>query len=59
VEHSQRVNDRFTYRLRNAEKKLENARLIFAPVGTTYENNACSGGEDYTVILGEDLKGKV
>lgn len=54
IEHSSRVTDTLTDGLRNAEPRLANARLIFAPVGTTFENNACSVGEDYTLILGAD-----
>jgi LCP family protein required for cell wall assembly len=56
IEHTNRVNDRFTHHLRNSDKRLEDARLIFAPVGTTFESNTCSPSEDYTIILGEDAR---
>lgn len=56
IEHTNRVSDRFTYHLRASNDKLGNARLIFAPVGTTFENNTCSSSEDYTIILGEDIR---
>lgn len=54
IEHTTRTTDALTDGLRNLEPRLGNARLIFAPVGTTFENNACSVGEDYTLILGAD-----
>jgi LCP family protein required for cell wall assembly len=57
VEHSQRVSDQQTQNLRSSYRGLGNARLIFAPVGTTFENNSCSASEDYTVMLGDDLRG--
>lgn len=56
IEHTSRVSDRFTQHLRNTNRSLDKARLIFAPVGTTFESNTCSGGEDYTIILGEDVR---
>jgi polyisoprenyl-teichoic acid--peptidoglycan teichoic acid transferase len=56
IEHTDRVTDDLTDTLRNVDSRLANARLIFAPVGTTFENNACSVGEDYTLILGADSK---
>lgn len=52
IEHSFRASDKRTDSLRTISKGLQNARLIFAPVGTTFESNACSSGEDYTLILG-------
>ncbi len=58
IEHTERVSDRFTHHLRNADPKLAKARLIFAPVGTTFENNVCSGSEDYTIILGQEYSGR-
>jgi hypothetical protein len=54
IEHTGRTTDALTDGLRGLEPRLGNARLIFAPVGTTFENNACSVGEDYTLILGAD-----
>jgi LCP family protein required for cell wall assembly len=54
IEHTSRTTDTTTDEIRSLEPRLENARLIFAPVGTTFENNACSVGEDYTLILGAD-----
>lgn len=54
IEHTSRTTDNLTDRLRSLLPGLANARLIFAPIGTTFENNACSGGEDYTLILGAD-----
>lgn len=56
IEHTGRVTDSLTDTLRGANAMLGNARLIFAPVGTTFENNACSVGEDYTLILGADSR---
>ncbi len=55
VEHTRRVNDRSTDELRGVDRRLKKARLIFAPVGTTFEMNACSSIEDYTVIIGDDM----
>jgi polyisoprenyl-teichoic acid--peptidoglycan teichoic acid transferase len=54
IEHTMRVNDDRTDSLRRMDKRLGNARLIFAPAGTTFENNACSGSEDYTLVFGAD-----
>jgi len=56
IEHTGRVTDDLTDSLRGIDNRLSNARLIFAPVGTTFENNACSVGEDYTLVLGADSK---
>ena len=56
IEHTSRVTDDLTDALRGTDSRLANARLIFAPVGTTFENNACSVGEDYTLVLGADSK---
>jgi LCP family protein required for cell wall assembly len=56
IEHTGRVSDKTTQTLRRTDKRLGGARLIFAPVGTTYETNACGSGEDYTIILGEDIR---
>lgn len=56
IEHTGRVTDDLTDSLRGLDARLSNARLIFAPVGTTFENNACSVGEDYTLVLGADSK---
>jgi LCP family protein required for cell wall assembly len=56
IEHTGRVTDDLTDTLRGMDTRLANARLIFAPVGTTFENNACSVGEDYTLVLGADSK---
>jgi LCP family protein required for cell wall assembly len=54
IEHTGRTNDDTTDQLRQSAGQLRNARLIFAPVGTTFENNVCSVGEDYTLVLGAD-----
>lgn len=54
IEHTTRVNDDRTESLRRMDKRLGNARLIFAPAGTTFENNACSASEDYTLVFGAD-----
>ena len=54
VEHTARTTDALTTKLRGLDAHMSRARLIFAPVGTTYESNACSASEDYTVILGGD-----
>lgn len=54
IEHTGRTNDDTTDQLRQSDSHLKNARLIFAPAGTTFENNVCSIGEDYTVVLGAD-----
>lgn len=56
IEHTSRVTDSLTETLRTADARLGKARLIFAPVGTTFENNACSSGEDYTLIFGADSR---
>jgi LCP family protein required for cell wall assembly len=56
IEHTSRVTDALTENLRGIDPRMGNARLIFAPVGTTFENNACSVGEDYTLILGADSR---
>jgi LCP family protein required for cell wall assembly len=56
IEHTARTTDDLTDGLRGLDGRLANARLIFAPVGTTFENNACSVGEDYTLVLGADSK---
>lgn len=56
IEHTNRVTDNLTDSLRTLDSRFGNARLIFAPVGTTFENNACSVGEDYTLILGADSR---
>lgn len=56
VEHTQRITDGSTRRLRSVDPRLKNLRLIFAPVGTTFENNMCSGQEDYTLILGAEFQ---
>ena len=54
IEHTARTTDNLTTSLRKLVPQMTNARLLFAPVGTTYENNACSASEDYTLILGAD-----
>jgi LCP family protein required for cell wall assembly len=54
IEHTSRVNDDRTEELRRLDKRLSNARLIFSPAGTTFENNVCSSAEDYTVVFGAD-----
>lgn len=56
IEHTGRTTDDLTDSIRGLDSHLSNARLIFAPVGTTFENNACSAGEDYTLVLGADSK---
>jgi LCP family protein required for cell wall assembly len=56
IEHTSRTTDDLTDGIRGIDRRLSNARLIFAPVGTTFENNACSVGEDYTLVLGADSK---
>ncbi len=56
IEHTSRVTDNLTDAVRKSDPRLEKARLIFAPVGTTFESNACSVGEDYTLILGADSR---
>jgi len=56
IEHTSRASDDLTDSLRSLDSRFANARLIFAPVGTTFESNACSAGEDYTLILGADSK---
>ncbi len=55
VEHTRRVNDGSTNQLRKAHRRFKKARLIFAPVGTTFEMNACSSIEDYTIIIGDEM----
>ncbi len=54
IEHTERTSNKLTGQLRQLDPRLANARLIFAPVGTTYESVACSGSEDYTLVLGGD-----
>ncbi len=56
IEHTTLVTDRSTYKLRGAYPGLDQARIIYAPIGTTYESNACSGSEDYTLQLGDDFQ---
>jgi LCP family protein required for cell wall assembly len=51
VEHTQQASDATTDRFRKLYKDLENARLLFVPVGTTFERNACSTQEDYTLFF--------
>ncbi|MEB3287200.1 MAG: LCP family protein [Vampirovibrionales bacterium] len=55
IEHSRRVSSEMTSKLEKTNPVFEHARLIFAPVGSTYEATTCSSGEDYTVILGSDI----
>ena len=55
IAHSERTGSDLTDRLRAVDTRLSGARLIYAPVGTTFESNACSGSEDYTVVLGSEL----
>lgn len=54
IEHTERVTDAVTADLQKADSRLTNARLIFAPVGSTFENNTCGASEDYTVVIGGD-----
>lgn len=54
IEHSNRVTTEMTRRLEETSPSLKRARLIFAPVGSTYEVTSCSSGEDYTIIVGAD-----
>ncbi len=54
IEHTERVTDARTHRLQTASPALSNARLIFAPVGTTFEVMSCSSLEDYTIIIGNE-----
>jgi hypothetical protein len=55
VEHSPRVSDKYTQQVRSANALLNQARLVFAPVGTTYESMVCNPGDDYTLVLGDDV----
>ena len=55
VEHSVRVSDKYTQLVRDAMPQLQQAKLIFAPVGTTYETLVCQPGDDYTLVLGDDI----
>lgn len=54
IEHTGRVTNKLTNQIRGIDPRLGGARLIFAPVGTTFENVACSASEDYTLVLGGD-----
>lgn len=56
VEHTERVNSRYTRELQEADKRLRDVRLIFSPVGTTFEADSCSAAEDYTVFVGPDSR---
>lgn len=51
VEHTSRTSNEITETLRKLDKQLENARLIFAPAGTTFEKQSCSANEDYTLLF--------
>lgn len=54
IEHTNRVTSDLTRTLESTSKVFDRARLVFAPIGSTYETTTCSSGEDYTVILGSD-----
>ncbi len=55
VEHTNKTSPEWTKRITALDHRLKNKPVNFAPIGTTYEVNACSGREDYTVILGSDF----
>jgi polyisoprenyl-teichoic acid--peptidoglycan teichoic acid transferase len=57
LEQTDRATTRETRRLRLIDPVLEQARLMFAPPGSTYAAGQCGGGEDYTVVIGPDFKG--
>ncbi len=52
IEHTSRVNDADTLKLQRVLSQWKNPRVIFAPVGSTFEQNSCNGREDYTVMVG-------
>lgn len=54
VEHTEQTSPVFSKKLKASDKRLADARLIFAPVGTTFEISSCSSQEDYTLIMGKD-----
>lgn len=54
IEHTNRVTSDLTRKLESTSAAFDRARLVFAPIGSTYETTTCSSGEDYTVILGSD-----
>jgi LCP family protein required for cell wall assembly len=56
IEHTLRTTDEDSEKIRTMHKGLKNARLIFAPPGTTFERNLCGANEDYTLVLGDDFK---
>jgi LCP family protein required for cell wall assembly len=58
IEHSRRVTDESTQKVRESYAGLRNVPLIFAPAGTTFENMTCDSSDDYTIVLGEDQPGR-
>jgi polyisoprenyl-teichoic acid--peptidoglycan teichoic acid transferase len=53
IEHTNQMDAGLNERLRTVDASLPTARLIFSPMGSTYEENACSSGEDVTLVLGD------
>lgn len=54
VEHSDKTSPAISKQLKASDKRLAETRLIFAPVGTTFEISSCSSREDYTLIMGKE-----
>ncbi|MGE0200309.1 MAG: LCP family protein [Candidatus Melainabacteria bacterium] len=56
IEHTSRIGKPDTSRLRKTDRALGGIPLTFAPVGTTFEANTCSSRDDYTIMLGTDVR---
>jgi len=54
IEHTNRVNDNATSRLQQALPQWKLPRLVYAPIGSTFEQNTCNTNEDYTVVIGSN-----
>jgi len=54
IEHTDRTTSELSQKLQTINPNLNAARLVFAPVGSTYEITSCSGSEDYTLVIGGD-----
>ena len=59
LEQTERATTTETRRLRLVSPVLDQARLMFAPPGSTYAAGQCGGGEDYTLVIGPDFKGNL
>ncbi|MEM0951909.1 MAG: LCP family protein [Cyanobacteria bacterium P01_H01_bin.74] len=57
VEHTTDTNDKISAKLQRVHPALSEARLIFNPVGTTFEMHRCSSQEDYTLYIPQKKRG--